>query len=259
VRFCLLTLFFLTTFLAHGSTNSHQGKVFLKAELNRDLSEGDIVEATLELWPVEKIDEVDLQGLVNKVFLKNYYIVDAGYARSSIHNADVAEVDMLLAIGSGAKSGDQIEQEIGKKTYLVKIDFPEIKKMNEEIQGIVFWDVLRKGNFRTELTLSIAFIVCILGGLFMIWSKKKRGQPAEKGLRKDELENILAKGKSRRDFEKIYELRNQIKEKCHFDDKALHKFLRRIEEIQYKRSWTEDELSSLSSMKETIGRGEHGI
>jgi len=85
--------------------------------------------------------------------------------------------------------------------------------------------------------------------------RRKRKKKAESIIR--QLDTV----KTREDFERIYQIKDDLHEFLDIDGHALKQFYQKLNAIQYKQNWTEEEKNSLEKIYKKIGdvKFKHGI
>lgn len=105
--------------------------------------------------------------------------------------------------------------------------------------------------------LVLSLFIILLGLVFIkyifIPQKKKMREKSYRKQKADILIKQLDSVSSREDFETIYKIRNDLIEFVDVDSTALKKFYEKLNQIQYKKSWSDEEKESLNKIFKTIG------
>jgi hypothetical protein len=113
---------------------------------------------------------------------------------------------------------------------------------------------------KTKIYLTIIFILALIA--LYVWGprlynayKKKRKIEARKKFLKSKIQAI----KSRKDIEEIYKHKNEINELFNLENKVYKEFVNDMNQIQYKKSWSEEDKIIASKAVKNLREVANGI
>lgn len=114
-------------------------------------------------------------------------------------------------------------------------------------------------NITQKLLIYIVISFAILVIFFIIYKKiKYRRMVRQKTLAESEyLKSIVSNCKTREDIEKIYKNRKEIRSKLNIEYKIFDNLIQQLDEIQYKKDWSTEELNSLIEITQKIEFGDY--
>ncbi len=205
-----------------------------------NLKEGDIFDAKIYIWPIKK-DEENLKffdSYEGNFFLSNFYVVRVQNKSFSVNNEEVLDIDAILVLNKDIKENIQ-EFKLGDKLVKFEIKSISSKTTPMDTKKFILWDQnikpYKKSNYLFYLLIGLLLIGTVFL-FFKIKSKKANNYDSTKNLWKEK----FYKAKNRNDFEYIYFMRKSwmpfIKEK------EANLFFKVLNNLQYRKSWTKDNL-----------------
>lgn len=246
--FCLL----LTINIVWAQTINSE---FLPAQNISQFKEGDIIEATIRVWPIENADLTQFKKLEKDTLFNAFYLAQITSLAPSPNNADVVELKGLFIIKSTKvepiyvfkynqaiielRSGDVKVTPLGDKSQ-------EFYILDQSLDSSRLWMILTGAGI----------ILMILG--FVKRQKIKellinlRPDQAKKDRKKyDELFRVASK---REDFEKLYKEKNQWLALLTDKAPAHLEFLKTLNQYQFKKDWNNEELNEVRASFDIIRR-----
>ncbi len=108
----------------------------------------------------------------------------------------------------------------------------------------------------SNLSLYLGWLIGIVGLMFTIWITRKvvikRRASREKEQKKRECFDKIKNAFTRKEIENLYKEREYIDRYCQLDSEKWGEFLNLVEQIQYKRDWTETEKKQALVLKEKV-------
>jgi hypothetical protein len=218
----------------------------LKSELvldrNKQMFEGDIISARLQIWPVDNLQkkiEIQEETYIDDVL----YLAEVISQKRSENNSDVVLIDMTLVV-IGQPLSDKINFKLDGVNFPVahnlKVEPTEIKRqelilVEQESEGFGLSSALKL------LMFSIGLIVMVGSfKLFRMYRNKKRYEHEKAKFKKYWDERFVSAGE-RKDFEIVYGRKKEWLRLVKLQTPPLVEFFRVMESVQYKKEWTESD------------------
>lgn len=162
-----------------------------------------------------------------------------------------------------------LEDKKEKTLFLVKSQSSQTKKkdLNRfEIQGAEFKDKKIETNFTlfpnkyeysNKKSRRNIFFITLAILIFMIIIIKLKNKHSKKKRIKSQREKLLAiiiGAQSREDFEKIYILKEQVKDSLEYNKKHFETFCTVLNSIQYKAQWNQEEKKKIKEIHDKLIR-----
>jgi len=214
----------------------------------------DVVEITNgEIYRVKILSELtddELEKFKNQKINKIMYVTDVIIDRNREFEVFITNPDVKKESSEEEKDVFSWEQFQFKPTQ---------KDINSDLFAFQKNYKIDKKNIMTLIVFSfVAFIVVfIIIYLFKKYLRKKR----EKILRKEKinkLQSLVLSAFKRIDFELIYNSREEILKYKLYNEDKFNNLLNAINDIQYKKEWTDAELNELVNCKKLL-RSRDGI
>jgi hypothetical protein len=224
-----LIKFFLFLLLISNLTLAAEVKLF--STTSDKVSRGEIVkfniETTLEVNELLKYQNSRVDELLYILSIKE---TDKGIVAEAI----IAEKGVKEKF---EKPNDQF--------FIYNLDFVPTKKNSIKELIVLYTDKKSSTNILISILIALSFLVLI----FLIYYIKNRKQNIRKKLElkkwKENQDHFIIKlkdAKSRKDIEDIYMETNKLNEFFELGKNELDQFINIMNKIQYKKSWTENEL-----------------
>ena len=141
-------------------------------------------------------------------------------------------------------------------------DNPALGK--DYIQLDMPYKLLEDKNFLMKLGLGLLLFMAIAPLMFgLVWgiSKlyKKRKYKRLRHLKKKELDSFLKSVQERRDFEELYQKKEEILNYLDFDNKKFKDLLSGIDQYQYMKTWSKEQLELLQNKLQELLRMDRGV
>ncbi len=231
----------------------------LQAEFNFNsdvtkIKEGDLVEGTLKVWPIENVDPGEFKKLENTTLFNSLAVIQVHSVEPSANNADVTEVKALF-LAKAAK--EQSLSQINYKGQFVTVQAPgfKVEPLGNKSQDFYVEDQALSYSNAQKIILAILLVVIVLGA---IWKREKIKEfigrfsknPVKLGRRK--YNQIFSKAAKREDYEEIYAQRKEWLAFIEVKAPAYNEFFKIMNQHQYKRSWGKEELSDVQASFDII-------
>ena len=212
------------------------------------LTVGDTVEARLRIWPYTK-DLNELYKIEGSELTDFFYIVSVDSIKVFEEESKATEIFLQLALRKEIEKKDvstfkykgleipiSIPEIITIKKKLTAVDFKKWKQKDLKTSPFPPWPLL--------LILPLFFLI------FFIFRKKSKRSGTDNSLKI--VEQLLKVADSREALEKLYTHRKTLKKLS--SQRALNDFLKAIDEHQYKKEWTKEELISIETPLKKLRR-----
>ena len=231
-------------------------KNVIKFQPSGTLVQGDSVKISAQLWPIENYDESKFVEFKNKVFLEHFYVNDIRATRSE-NNYDVILLEVDAIAESPAPMGKQVNLAFGEYSTSTSLPF-EIEKL-EEFDGQFVILNQAVDYVGKNLGIALAILAAILIILIFVNYRKKifnyLGNNQKEAQRKAHFQTLFHNAKERSHFEEIYARKNEWLVYIPEKNQVLHSFFKTIEEHQYKKNWTKEELFEVKDSFDKIRGG----
>lgn len=219
----------------------------IKAELGLSSSsqvykEGDLVEGTLKIWPVENADLEQFKKLENTGLGSSLLIAEVESAGVSPNNADVVELKLLFIVRPQKEASSSINYN-GQSVVvnLPQVQVQEIKKEKDFI-------VLDQGAFNSPFIFILISAGVLALILLAVWQRKRivgLFSKDPKAMMIKKFDRLFQEAQLRSDFEKVYALKKEWLPLLKIKGLAHEEFFKIMEEHQYKKEWGEKEISEV--------------
>lgn len=249
ISFLIIALFSIN--LAFAAINSE----FLPSQNLSDAKEGDIVEATIRFWPIENADLNQFKKLEKATLFNALYLAQIMSLAPSPNNADVVELKGLFIIKS-AKVEPIYAFKYNEELIEVRANNVKVKALGDKSQDFY---VLDQSLDSSKLWMILSAIAALLVILAVV--KRKALKEFILNLRPDQVkktrkkyDEIFRVASKREDFEKLYREKdlwlNALVDKA----PAHLEFLKVLNQHQYKKDWSNDDLSEVRTSFDIIRR-----
>ncbi len=228
-----LGLYFLFSSIAWSSSLEAEFEIDNKI---KTLKEGDVVSATLRVWPIEDVDFAEFKKLQSTNLFDSFYLADVESIAPSINNSDVIELKgSFLVMGKINPS----KLSINYHDQLVHVRFKEvlINQLDKKSNEFLVEDQDVDHNYAT---VSIIVLVLIIFSL-LYFKREKIKQLFKKKEKVDEkvtFARLFLLAKSREDFETLYLQKEKWIKLLKEVTPAHHDFFKVLNEHQYKKEWS---------------------
>lgn len=218
------------------------------------VKEGDLVEATLKIWPLENADKSELHKLQNNVLFNSFQLIQLQSIEPSANNADVVEVKGTYLVRVAKK----LETfQLNYRGQIIAVEPPLIKIISLEKKAEDFFILDQALSFsHYQIYALIVLIIILAVGTFVQRDKLKK---VIKRLKKDPqalavkyFNEKFQKASTREDFEEIYARKEEWLQLLKERPEAYKEFFNIINQHQYKPSWGSAELKDVSNVFDII-------
>jgi hypothetical protein len=246
-------LFFIIVFSFNVFGAEIEAELHLIPEVNI-LKEGDLVTGLIKIWPIENADLAEFRQIENMTFANILTVTSVESLEISPNNADVIEVKVLMI-------AKQLEaSEATPLTYKGQVIQLKVQPLKVEDSGKKSEDyfIMDQGIISSYLGIVIAgfiFFTLFVTALLKRKEIKKyiqnfRSNPTLIAMKK--YNEMFMNAKSRVDYEGIYASQKDWLTLVKVQAPAYFEFFKIMEQHQYKKHWTEDELSEVSTCFDVI-------
>lgn len=254
MKIVFLTLFtFLAALFSPVTIAELKGDFSLNSSQNL-VKEGDLLEGTLRLWPVENPDSAEFAKLLNTKLFNTLQLIQIFSVEPSSNNADVLEMKGLFIVHA---SKYLTTYEMKYKNEIVPIEAPSLKVSALENKAQDF--------FILDQPLNLShYRVYILGGLVLLVLlvavvKRKKLAQLLKGVKKDPRAEAIRvfrekfqNASTREDFERIYATKDEWLPLLPVHTSAYNEFFSVMNQHQYKPAWGSEELREVKNIFDII-------
>ncbi len=223
------------------------------------------VDAQLIVWPKESVDQEKLASFLaqSNSLVDTFYINSRGKIKISENNSDALVVDLelvliklfdpkILPLFSDGSNSCTIEwrnlELINKKVK------PQLTIINQHANPLP-----EERNPWRFLFYFLAIVLTILIAylLFKWWKKREREKKI--ALRKEYFSTLFANALEREDYERIYKMRDEWIPllQGELSSTAINEFFRVINDLQYKKEWSPEELAECQQSFKKLKGGTH--
>jgi hypothetical protein len=264
----LLVLFTLCTLQAGFAqiTPSHiQGKLE-NLESSRKLEVGDTIWARLTIWPTPQDIVFKKNDLEDKDIFGFFYVSSVLKIERSVNNSEAVVIEIYLTIAKPFLYAELHTLEINK--LLIPVTFQGIERVGDRQLKANAFNIL-DSNYTKAAGLWARYKNGIMGGLaglfllvigYLIFSKTYLKNKNKK--KEEERQRVwtkkIADANTRKEFEDL------VKNRKEWDAISLKQgesrlLIRKVELIQYKPEWTDEELKEVASLRAELLENVDGV
>lgn len=220
------------------------------------LKEGDIVEGSMKVWPLENADVNEFKKIENTTLANALYISEVSNVETSPNNADVVEVKLLFIVKRSTELEPQVFNYRGRS---IPIKLPDLNLAPAEKdspgyfvmdQGLIYshWGKILTGILALILMTLIIFKRNAIKNIL----NKFKHDPIEEA--KKQFKIIFANASKREDFETIYIRRQEWLGLNSELARLYEEFFKVLHKHQYKKDWNPEDLNEVKESFEAIRR-----
>lgn len=251
----LLILFFCFQSLAQSGTNKDV-KAILHIGGVEEFTQAKPVPFEFQLYPVgeKTIDELKNVLKVGR-FLEKFYVFDIIEKGFSPNNQDVYVVKGRMVMVDVFRKGQLFTMDFNGSNVYVEVRSEAPKELKAEGQEVIFAPLpfIYQMSFWEKILYGfIAFLV--LSGLFAGARKLFVNMKEKKERKKKRLMLIesFSNAQSRDDFERLYKTREEWISYLGGKNPEAVTFLKDLEDVQYKRDWTDEETNKIKQKTQEL-------
>lgn len=250
--YSFLVVLFLTINTVWAQTINSE---FLPSQNIGQLKEGDIIEATIRVWPIENADLSQFKKLEKGTLFNAFYLAQITSLAPSPNNADVVELKGLFIVKS-----TKVEPIYALKynESLIELRSGDVKvtPLGDKSQDFYILDQSLDSSKLWMILTGAGIVLLILGFVkrqkikeFLINLKPDQAKKDRK--RYDELFRVASK---REDFERLYSEKNKWLALLSDKAPAHLEFLKTLNQYQFKKDWNNEELNEVRASFDIIRR-----
>lgn len=211
-----------------------------------------------QLYPAGEKPISELEGLVREGrFLNHFYIFDIKERAFSPNNPDVFVVEGRLVLVDMFRKNQLLPLKIDEKEVYVEVRSGKPTELKSETDQIFFANLppySRLSFWQKILYALIAFFAlsALFAGGRKLYLKIKKSK--DRKLLRKRLLDTFQSAQSRDDFERLYRQRQSWIEYLGGKNPETVTFLKDMEEVQYKKEWSEVELENIRKKTQEIQR-----
>lgn len=218
------------------------------------VKEGDIVEATLRIWPLEQSSEEQLKKLEGQTFFQSLFLYKINIIAPSENNADVTEVTgSFIVRGPKITAGQTIE--INNEIVSVLWKGPEIQSLASKNKD---YFILNQSTVASMLWMIVAAVAVAFAALAFVFRKRIaeffKKKKNKTNYTPDYFNQLFTNASGREDFERIYALKEYWLPLLKIQTPAHGDFFKVLNQHQYKKHWGSDEINETKTSFEMIRR-----
>ncbi len=224
------------------SAESYEGEIFFNENIEI-VSSGDILSATLKIYPVEENERILFYSLIGKNIEKKILILEVESIEPNENNVDILDIKGLFVVlkDFDTKSGiilDAAGEKVPIKLKLKKINKTELKEKEYIIVSQSKKDLplsIISKSLITLASLTVAYLLFIL--LYKYFCSRKKKKEKKKILNK--WNDLFKSAETREEFEAIYLQRENWISILETTTQPTIHFIEMMHEHQYKRVWSD--------------------
>jgi len=248
---------FVITFLMMMSTVFAQTiqSEFIPSQAMTHIKEGDLLEATIRVWPIENADLAQFKKLEKTVLFNALYMAQITGLGVSQNNADVVELKALFIVKS-AKAQSLFSFKYNDSLIELHSGALAITELGDQSQD--FYILNQSLNKSMIWMIALGIVICLIVGAII---KRKAIKDYFVGLKPGSLkksrkkyDELFRRADKREDYESLYKDRDVWmgllleKAPAHFE------FLKTLNQYQYKKDWGSSDYEEVKSSFDIIRR-----
>jgi hypothetical protein len=228
-----------------------EAEFVLNSELP-ELREGEVVNATLRIWPIENLEKKEIEKLSGQVILDSFFVVGFDSINPSENNADVVEAKGTFVAIKKTLPENLFVSYLGQN---IRVKFKEVLFAPNSIKENNFQILSQATEFDKVTYLIIFLALALLFSLYYFsdflkkkFSKKVTTDPRVK------FKHLFSNAKNRSDFEEIYHQKETWLPLLELVTPAHKEFFNVLNQYQYKKEWDNKEKNEVLESFEAIRR-----
>lgn len=221
---------------------------------SKKLIEGDVFESVIRIWPIETSDYSPFKSMQGRSLFGAFYVVSINDISPSENNVEVLEIKLTAIVKTSKK--ENVETIIvNGETLPIIWKGPNIQALKNKSKE---YYILDQGTILGIHWTYIAAIAMLVLGLLYFF-RKKLVTFLKKNKKIEEysplfFNNVFSSATTREDFERVYALKDKWVPLLQVQSPAYKEYFTILNQHQYKRHWTNDDLSEVKAAFEPIRR-----
>lgn len=253
----LLASIVLITFLFSSPLYAQATKAEFYFQTNQSrLPEGELLEGTIKIWPIENADLEEFKKLQGQSFMNSLELLDLQSVSVSENNADVVEIKGLFV---ASKKGSPSLTQIPYKGQFITIS-PLSFSVESIKEGAKDYFIMSQSLTKDILFKIISAVVAAFA-LIALWWKRKEIWAVFKNQKKDQninwyevyKERFMA-ANERVEIESLYAAKKEWINLSERPLSGVEEFSRVMEMHQYKKEWNVEEENEVKASLEVVRR-----
>lgn len=228
---------------------------FIPTQAMTQIKEGDLLEATIRVWPIENADLTQFKKLEKTVLFNALYLAQISSLGVSQNNADVVEMRALFIVKS-AKVQPLFSFKYNDSLVEVQSGALAINELKDQSQDFY---ILDQSLNKSMIWIFVLGLIVVLSILAVIKRKSIKDylvglKPGSVKKSRKKYDEIFRRANKREDFESLYKERDvwmgllTEKAPAHFE------FLKILNQHQFKKQWASSDYEEVKSSFDIIRR-----
>lgn len=248
----ILTIYLIMMCSAFAQTIQSE---FLPSQSISQIKEGDLLEATIRVWPIENADLTQFKKLEKTLLFNSLYLAQIVSLGVSQNNADVVELKGIFIVKT-AKSQPLYSFKYNDSIIELKSGNLAIAELKNKNQDFYILDQSLNKSILWIIVFSVLIILIVIGVI-----KRKEIKEFVVGLRPDSIkkskkkyDELFRRAAKREDFEAIYKDKDVWMPLLTEKAPAHFEFLKTLNQHQFKKEWGNAEYEDVKASFEIIKR-----
>ncbi len=218
------------------------------------VSEGDLLEGVLKVWPLENADLIEFKKNLSPNLLNIFYTLEIHSVEVSSNNADVVEVKALYIV-KPSKAGASTDFDY--KGKLIQLEAPNFQVIPMKDKSKDFY-ILNQSVNKSYLSMFLVVGLILVAFITILWQWKKRKRNFKKNnkdpiaIDKKMFSEKFELATNRQDYEEIYALKEKWLKHIIDPSPAYQDFFKTMDQHQFKKSWTDGDLNEVKEFFDII-------
>lgn len=228
---------------------------FIPAQSKTQIKEGDLLEATIRVWPIENADLSQFKKLEKTVLFNALYLAQITSLGASENNADVIELKGLFIVKS-AKVQPTFPFKYNDSIVEINSGTVVIDELKNKAQDFYILDQSLNKSMIWLIVLGTLIVIIVLAIIkrkaiknFLIGLKPDSVKKARK-----KYDETFRKAAKREDFENLYKEKDIWMALLVERAPAHFEFLKTLNQHQFKKDWGNAEIEEVKSSFDIIRR-----
>lgn len=228
---------------------------FIPSQAMGQIKEGDLLEATIRVWPIENADLTQFKKLEKTVLFNALYLAQITSLGVSQNNADVVELKGLFIVKS-SKLEPIFQIKYNDAVIDLRSGAMSITPLNNKSQDLYVLDQSLNKSMIWMIALGVLIVLLVVAIIkrkdikeFLIGLKPDSVKKARK-----KYDETFRRAAKREDFEAIYKEKDIWMKLLAERAPAHFEFLKTLNQHQFKKDWGNAEIEEVKSSFDIIRR-----